>query len=121
VKLGLALRAIRLSRALPQRKAAELSLIKPSWYSQIETNRRVPNWETLSRITKTLQVDLWEVIFIAELPLDRELPSDLRAVLDASPKLAGFYQVALQVNRDPGMTTHDALPTTIPLLDLESL
>lgn len=121
MKLGIALRAIRLSHDLPQRKAAELSLIKPSWYSQIETNRRTPNWETLSRIAKTLDVDLWEVLFVAEVPLDREVPTHMRSILETSPKLAAFYQVALEVNRNPAMTTNDALPTTIPLFELEGL
>jgi len=71
-KLGKRIQELRKQRKLTQEKFAELVGIDAKNISKIESGRNYPSAETLTSISKTLNVELYELFFFGnEIPYEK--------------------------------------------------
>ena len=71
-KLGKRIQELRKQRKLTQEKFAELVGIDAKNISKIESGRNYPSAETLASISKTLNVELYELFFFGnEIPYEK--------------------------------------------------
>lgn len=65
-ELGRAIRRLRKERDLSQEELGHLAEIHPTWISHIESGRTNPAWGTVRRIAAVFEVQLSEIVLLAE-------------------------------------------------------
>ena len=73
--LGRAIRRLRKDRKLSQEELGHQAEIHPTWISHLESGRANPAWGTVRRIAGVLEVQLSELVLLAE-SLGREERGD---------------------------------------------
>ncbi len=73
--LGRAIRRLRKDRKLSQEELGHRAEIHPTWISHLESGRANPAWGTVRRIARVLEVQLSELVLLAE-SLGREERGD---------------------------------------------
>lgn len=69
--LGQAIRRLRKERRLSQEELGHLAGIHPTWISHLESGRANPAWGTVRRIVGVLEMQLSELVLLAE-SLDKD-------------------------------------------------
>lgn len=63
--LGQAIRTLRMRKGLQQQELAVACKITPAYLSQIENDKRKPNWATIERISGVLETPITILMFLA--------------------------------------------------------
>jgi len=116
MQLGRAINAIRVAKGISQDTIVKESGLSPGYYSLLENGHRMPSFEALGAICNSLQVPMWQVIFLLDVSLEKEenIPS-----LDF-PELHLFIDSANQsIRRLHGPTA--VLPQQLTLFDLDKV
>lgn len=85
--LGKRIRELRKARNLTQERLAELVEIGPANISYIETGRFSPSVETLAKLSKILEVPIYELYMFEHLKPVSEIRQELINALQNSDKL----------------------------------
>jgi transcriptional regulator with XRE-family HTH domain len=80
-KLGARIKEIRKARGLTQERLAEQADLSPRYLSRLEVGQQSSSIETLARLARALEVELWELFDFGHAGTVKELQEALRKLM----------------------------------------
>ena len=83
-KIGARIKAVRKARRLTQERLAEQAEISPRYLSRLEVGDQNPSIDTLARLARALEIDLWELFDFGHEGTLKELQETVRRLVRES-------------------------------------
>lgn len=99
--IGKRIQELRKARGLSQEKIAERADISPTYLSRIECGRENPTLDMLIKLSKALEVEMWEMLDFGHVASHKELKESIQSLIKTSdePTLRLALKIIRAVSR----------------------